>query len=564
MKLQLAMVIGVAATCVALPAAAAQNTDVARLSVIAKGSVVVQRGDHSEQLAARVNTPLLPGDYVATQAGTLAEIQLDGVTMLRLGENVQIRLANNDASTREVQLAEGTIILSIAHPESGLVEVDTPSVTLRAEAVGDYRVTVMPDGTTLATARDGNGEIVTPEQTYPLSSGETLSASGSAASPTVTQTQEASRDALDAFSVDRDRTVNSALDTDTYVPANVAGYDDLNAYGNWIEVAPYGMVWSPYVPAGWAPYRYGSWVWADGFGWTWIAFEPWGWAPFHYGNWFYCRLGRWCWYPGSSLVWYPAVVGWFGFGDYWGPLVGWQYWGWVPLWPFEPFYPWYPGWGGWHWHPNPPPPGRIGANPPHLPSPIMPIRTRAVHGIEVGKAYRNMPYGATGMTGTALHSGDFSKLVPIDPARLKSITLIHGALPLTPTAANLQFTHATPKAAIHWARVFSAPRFETATGLPRRTQFPAQQQQIHQAIRQQSHAIVPAKPQSPPASDVWHQFESSRRNLPIPRGIEPHPYQNPAPAPRMPMPVPRMPPAPMPHPGGRPPAALDWQTISGL
>jgi hypothetical protein len=564
------LVIAVTAVLIAAPASAAENTDVARVSVIAAGSVVVQRGDDPTQLAARVNTPLLPGDFVATGSGTQAEVQLSGFTMLRLGADVQIRIANNDESTREVQLAAGSLILSVAHPESGPVEIDTPSVTLRASQVGDYRLTVDSDGTTLATARSGNAEILTPEQTYPLTPGYTLEARGTAQKPAITQTSEAARDALDAFDSARDRIVNSALDTDTYVASGIAGYDDLNAYGNWIDVKPYGMVWNPYVPAGWAPYRYGSWVWEDGFGWTWIAIEPWGWVPFHYGYWFSCTPYGWCWLPpGLAMVpiWYPALVGWFGFGDYWGATLGWEYWGWVPLWPYEPFYPWYPGWGGWHSHPYPPPPSRISGNPPHLPHPIhpiMPVHTHAAYGSSVSTTYRNMRYGATGIPSNALRSGNFSGLVPIDSAHLKSVTFVHGALPLTPTSANLQFNRAAPKAAVHWAPVFTSSRFATSTGLPRRTQFASQQQQVHQALRAQSHEIVPAKPQTPPASQVWQQFESSRKSVTVPRSVEPHPYQYPVTAPAVHLPPPAMPhPAPMPRPpspssGGhpsRPPAS---------
>ncbi len=564
----------------ALPAGAVENTGVARLSVIAGGSVVIRRGDDQTELAGTVNAPILPGDYVATQAGGQAEIQLDGFTMLRLAPQTQIRLANNDASTREVQLAAGSVILSIAHEENGISEIDTPSVSLQAVDTGAYRVDVTSAGTTVASARSGQAEIVTPQQRYPLAAGRALLASGQAANPSVTQTADIPHDALDAFSTSRDRMVDSALDTDSYVPSNIAGYDDLNAYGNWINVAPYGMVWSPYVPAGWAPYRNGSWVWEDGFGWTWVALEPWGWAPFHYGYWFDCAPNGWCWYPpglGLAPVWYPAVVGWFGFGDYWGPSLGFQYWGWVPLWPYEPFYPWYPGWGAWHSHPHTPPPHRISANPPRLTHPAMPIKTHAVYGSHVGTTYRNMAHGASGISGTAFRSGNFSAPVPIDAAHLKSVTVLHGALPLTPTAANLRFARTAPKVPVHWSHEFAGSHFAASPAMPHRTQFPAQQRQVHETLHQQSHAIVPAKPQTPPASQIWQQFENSRRYVPVPRSVEPHPYQppvstpvHPIAAPPHPIAMPPHPPAPVSHPPpaphpvtpSRPPESLDWQNVS--
>jgi hypothetical protein len=525
-------VLGAAALIFTVPAMAAENTDVARVSAIAKGSMTIQRGDDQEQLAATVNAPLLPGDFIATAPGTQAEIQLDGFTTLRLGGAVQARIVNNDSTTREVQVAAGTVVLGIAHPENGDIAIDTPSVTLRASQVGGYRLTVSSDGATLATARSGQAEVVSPKSTVSLTPGNTIVITGDASNPTIETTSEVARDALDEFSKSRARIANSALDTDSYVPENIAGYDDLNAYGKWIDVRPYGMVWNPYEPADWVPYRYGSWAWADGFGWTWIANEPWGWTPYHYGRWFACAPYGWCWYPptvGLAPVWYPGLVGFFGFGDYWGATLGFQYWGWVPLAPWEPYYPWYPGWGAWHTHPTPPP---VRHNPHPIPvkithRPLVPVRTRPEYGVNVENTYKNIRGGATGVSGTGFRSGNFGKPVAIDPRRLKNVTLMQGGLPLTPTTNNLRFTQTPPKTTVRWAPVFKGPRFATANGLPRRTQFPSQRQQLQQTLHNQSHAIVSAKPQQPPASQAWQHFENSRRDVTLPPSTMPHPYRYP-------------------------------------
>lgn len=97
-------------------------------------------------------------------------------------------------------------------------------------------------------------------------------------------------------------------------------YEVLLPYGEWVWVANYGWVWSPYdVPIGWRPYTYGHWVITD-YGWTWVAYEPWGWVCFHYGRWFYHDTYGWLWYPGT--VWAPAWVCW---------RVGDGYIGWAPL-----------------------------------------------------------------------------------------------------------------------------------------------------------------------------------------------------------------------------------------
>jgi hypothetical protein len=556
----------------ALPAAASDTTDVARISVIEKGSLVVQRGDDKTQVAATVNAPLLPADFVATQPGTQAEIQLDGFIMLRLGANVQARLANNDSTERDVQLAQGTIVLGIVHAESGVVEIETPSVTLRATEIGDYRVTVSSDGSTAITARSGKAEVVTPQQTYSLAPGQTLIASGSAETPAVSYTAEVALDALDRFSASRDHIVNASLNTDTYVPAGIAGYDDLNSYGQWINVAPYGEVWSPYAATTWAPYRNGTWVWEGGFGWTWVANEPWGWAPFHYGRWFACAPYGWCWYPpGLAIapVWYPALVGFFGFGDYADVTIGFDYWGWVPLAPYEPFYPWYPGWAAWHSHPHP-------GSARFVPRPLPPVHLRSAPGAHANVTYTNLRNGATGVRGAAFRAGNFSEARTIDPNQLRNIVAIRGTLPITPTTANLSFTNTGPAPHVQFSREFTQPRFATAAGVPLRTQFDAQRRDVHQSLRAAPPAAVP--PESPGSTaDAWKRFESARPPVTSPSIPQPRQYpittpgepptrmpQRPvAPPPRPPQSPPQSPPRPPAQSGSRPPSVVLLNRFSG-
>ena len=97
-------------------------------------------------------------------------------------------------------------------------------------------------------------------------------------------------------------------------------YDDLSAYGRWMEVPAYGWCWLPDVPAGWRPYTVGTWAYTD-LGWTWVSYEPWGWAVFHYGSWYDDPVDGWIWVPGT--VWAPAWVAWRYDDDDigWAPLA---------------------------------------------------------------------------------------------------------------------------------------------------------------------------------------------------------------------------------------------------
>jgi hypothetical protein len=98
-------------------------------------------------------------------------------------------------------------------------------------------------------------------------------------------------------------------------------YDELSAYGSWIQTPDYGWVW---LPAGetsdWQPYTTGQWIYTADYGYCWIPDESWGWAPFHYGNWISTPSYGWAWVPGYT--WGPGWVDWYYGAGYvgWAPL----------------------------------------------------------------------------------------------------------------------------------------------------------------------------------------------------------------------------------------------------
>ncbi len=98
------------------------------------------------------------------------------------------------------------------------------------------------------------------------------------------------------------------------------GIDDLDAYGMWITLPPYGSAWRPNVSVGWAPYYYGHWDYTPP-NWTWVSYEPFGWIVYHYGNWLYTPGYNWVWIPGNG-PWSPARVEWMTYEDVagWAPL----------------------------------------------------------------------------------------------------------------------------------------------------------------------------------------------------------------------------------------------------
>jgi hypothetical protein len=98
-------------------------------------------------------------------------------------------------------------------------------------------------------------------------------------------------------------------------------YDNLSAYGSWVNNSNYGYVWAPSVSRGFMPYATnGYWILTD-FGWSWYSYYSWGWAPFHYGRWFYDPFYGWVWIPGNE--WAPAWVTWRWSDGYygWAPIA---------------------------------------------------------------------------------------------------------------------------------------------------------------------------------------------------------------------------------------------------
>ncbi|MBV9233602.1 MAG: FecR domain-containing protein [Candidatus Eremiobacteraeota bacterium] len=500
----------------ALPAPAEQAPDkdgpgVARVSVI-EGSAVVQRGDSHTQTAAVRNAPLLPGDYVSTGSTSRAELQFDGMTAVRLGGSVQARITNNDPTNRAMQLADGTVEIGIVR-DGRAFQIDTPSVSVRAQRAGDYRITIARDGSSWITARRGSVEVITPQQTYTLQSGRTLVARGGASHASITYTSEVAFDSFDDFNAKRDSTMLAALNSSPNLNPQIAGYDNLDAYGQWQNVAGYGQVWVPYQSSNWAPYRNGSWVWEGGYGWTWVGNEPWGWAPYHYGNWFYANGYGWAWYPPQAYAypaWQPALVGFFGFSiggpgfgvsvgfsdpcygygypygyghgyPYYGCSFGYPYVGWIPIAPFEPFYPYYPGWAwtgfGWGF----PGYGYGGYNNVSI--------TRIVNVYNINKYYRNWRYG--GGSGTLIgqfhHGSIIGHTIAVDPHRITHIGTLKGGLPIAPSRENLGFGRGLLRAPVSFAKAFNSPRFAAARGIVR-TPFEQQQRVIARSIA--AHASV--------------------------------------------------------------------------
>ena len=401
---------------------------VARISVV-NGDVSVRRGDSGDWIAAAPNAPLVVGDRVFTGPASRSEVQFDYANMIRLNDNTEVRLSELEHQRYQIQIARGTVTFRVLRDSRSEVELSTPCVSVRPARRGEYRVTVLDDGSSEITVRSGEAEIFTPRGVERLSSGRTMRARGPASDPEFQVARAIPEDDWDRWNDRRDRDLERSRSY-RYVSRDIYGAEDLDPYGSWIYVPPYGWVWAPNVDVGWAPYRYGRWSWIDWYGWSWVSYDPWGWAPYHYGRWFY-HGRRWCWYPGAihhRHYWRPGLVAFFGWGSHSGFHAGigfgWGHLGWVPLAPYEPYYPWYGRryYGSYRG-------GNYVDNSIHV-----------VNNTNITNIYRN---SRVDNAITAVNSGDFARgratnLIRVSGGDLRSVGLVKGQVPMAPDRESLR------------------------------------------------------------------------------------------------------------------------------
>jgi hypothetical protein len=403
---------------------------VARVSLM-RGEVTVQRGDSGELTEAAINAPLVTGDRILTGPGSRAELQFDMANFIRLSANSEVRMMELRPERYLLAVAEGTVAFSRIDHFDSEVEVNTPSVSVRPVQKGNFRVSVYADGTSEITVREGSVEVFTPSGVERLSSGRTMMVRGDRDNPEFQFVAQVRRDEFDNWNRDRDRLIRRS-ESYRYVDRSVPGAYELDAYGAWVNVAPYGMVWRPRVAVTWVPYRHGRWAWVDYWGWSWVSYDPWGWAPFHYGRWFHTPGYGWCWYPGGRVRHYyaPAVVGWFGIGNV-SVGVGFGRVGWVPLAPHEPFHHWWGGrWGHYHG-------GGWRNNRTYVDNSVT-----IVNNTNITNIYRNsrVNNGYTVMDGHGFARGASVRHSGVGLDSLRIASSVRGPVPVTPDRGSLRFS----------------------------------------------------------------------------------------------------------------------------
>ncbi len=299
------------------------NQSIARLSY-ATENTYIQRATDLGYEEAVLNMPVLEGDRLGTTEGR-AEIYLGKSNYLRLDNNTKvdlISLPKRDDERIEIQVWTGNVYLSIGYlsKEKDIV-IHTADVSIYILDNGLYRIDVRENQESEIFVFKGLVEAAGESGSVLINEAQRLEAIAGHFTSRPSRFVAIAEDSFDRWSEDRDSLVRKRL-AQKYLPEELEDFEyELDSYGDWAYVYPYGHVWVPMgIDVNWRPYSYGRWLWLPLYGWTWLPYEPWGWATFHYGRWHWRASLGWYWIP--TNIWGPAWVSW-----YWG----YDYIGWAPL-----------------------------------------------------------------------------------------------------------------------------------------------------------------------------------------------------------------------------------------
>ncbi len=305
-----------------------QHKYFARLSYV-EGEVMIERAAEPGLEDATINMPVGEGDRIIVAQGR-AELYLGHMSYIRLNTNSKIDVIElpfeRSRARAVVRLVYGEIFIRIGRRslDFTLQFADGEFIPIRE---GLYRVII--DGPHKEFyVEEGFAELRIGAESMDLGIHELVRVEGyDIFGPE--RVYRYRHDDFARWNERRDDRMWRRARSVHYLPPELSDYAwELDYYGTWRYVPPYGWVWVPNPPFyGWRPYYYGYWHWVPG-GWFWVGYEPWGWVVYHYGRWGWSASIGWYWIPVPtwgyawvSWTWWDSYIGWCPLDFYGRPII---------------------------------------------------------------------------------------------------------------------------------------------------------------------------------------------------------------------------------------------------
>ncbi|MCX6566434.1 MAG: hypothetical protein NTW38_08450 [Candidatus Aminicenantes bacterium] len=305
-----------------------KGTSYAHLSYV-DGRIFLQRASDLGYEEVTINTPISEGDRLGTADGR-TEISFGGTKFARLDNDTKIDIQTlpGDVSSKiRLRHWSGNLYLDLGSLDKEKnFELLTPKATFYFLEKGLYRIDIGADGRTEILVFKGLVETAAEDGSILVKEGQRLALTDGRFDGRPNDFFVGADDAFDRWNNDRAALVQRFY-AQSRLPGDIAEYEsELEAYGHWSEIDPFGFVWIPGGMApNWRPYSWGHWTWLPMAGWCWVPYEPWGWCTYHYGRWQWNPGFGWYWIPMSG--WGPAWVNWWWDDFYygWAPMSWWGY-----------------------------------------------------------------------------------------------------------------------------------------------------------------------------------------------------------------------------------------------
>ncbi|HEX8042175.1 DUF6600 domain-containing protein [Candidatus Deferrimicrobium sp.] len=284
------------------PAAGISVYSVARVKVL-DGSVWVRPSAGGDWEEFSSNSPVPPGSRVSVPDGSEAELQFHGGQFVLLTSGTDIEVRDLQEGKSVFRLRAGEIRFDLPPDDFAPVSVRLPGGAIAQFPVpGRQWLTVTDSDETTLVVRRGSAVVTLEDNEHRLSAGQEAVIGREVV---VEQYGGEGDEYGDEYAVE----TPPSSEGEALGDAPPVVVDELQEYGEWVDVPTYGYVWRPRVAAGWSPYVYGRWVWISPYGWTWVSNEPWGWYPYRCGYWLTDPVFGWVWSPFNAFVSVDFVFG---------------------------------------------------------------------------------------------------------------------------------------------------------------------------------------------------------------------------------------------------------------
>lgn len=142
---------------------------VARVSMVAGDA---SRRHGRDVMAAESGMPLVGGDSLSTGSASRAEIRLDDSNFLRLDSNSEVLLKQLGQRAFQISVVSGSVAYSMLRYGEADVDLRTPNANIVPQKDGVYRVEVLGPKESKLIVRQGEAEVLTPQQNLHVKKGK--------------------------------------------------------------------------------------------------------------------------------------------------------------------------------------------------------------------------------------------------------------------------------------------------------------------------------------------------------------------------------------------------------